>query len=66
VAVASQLIRRAAGMPVIVGVSAPGFATMRTLAGRLWTAATAGFFSTSRWSAARLARFDSRAANLAA
>jgi len=35
VAVTSQLIRRTAGMPVIVGVSAPGFATMRTLAGRL-------------------------------
>ena len=31
VAVTSQVIRRAAGMPVIVGVSAPGFAAMRTL-----------------------------------
>lgn len=31
VAVARQMIRRASGLPVIVGVSAPGFAAMRAL-----------------------------------
>ena len=40
-AVASQVIRRAK-MPVIVGVSAPGFAAMRTLARAALDAGAAG------------------------
>ncbi len=40
--VASRFIRRAAGLPVIVGVSAPGFAAMRTLARAAMEAGAAG------------------------
>jgi 4-hydroxy-tetrahydrodipicolinate synthase len=42
VAVAAQVIRRANGMPVIVGVSAPGFAAMRGLARAALDAGAAG------------------------
>ncbi len=41
-AVAFQVIRRAGSMPVIVGVSAPGFAAMRTLARAAMGAGAAG------------------------
>ena len=42
VAVATQVIRRAADMPVIVGVSSPGFAGMRSLARAAMDAGAAG------------------------
>ncbi|HEY2256022.1 MAG TPA: dihydrodipicolinate synthase family protein [Variovorax sp.] len=42
VAVATQMIRRAAGLPVIVGVSAPGFAAMRALAHDVMAQGAAG------------------------
>jgi 4-hydroxy-tetrahydrodipicolinate synthase len=42
VAVARRFIRRAATLPVIVGVSAPGFAAMRALAQEAMTAGAAG------------------------
>src|SRR6185295_8488113 len=42
VAIAAQVIRRANGMPVIVGVSAPGFAAMRGLARAAMEAGAAG------------------------
>ena len=41
-AVATRFIRRAAGLPVVVGVSAPGFAAMRTLARAAMQAGAAG------------------------
>ena len=41
-AVASRVVRRAGAMPVIVGVSAPGFAAMRTLARSTMEAGAAG------------------------
>ncbi len=41
-AVATRFIRRAAGLPVVVGVSAPGFAAMRTLARAAMAAGAAG------------------------
>ena len=41
-AVATRFIRRAASLPVIVGVSAPGFAAMRTLARAAMQAGAAG------------------------
>ena len=41
-AVAKRFIRRAAGLPVVVGVSAPGFAAMRTLARAAMEAGAAG------------------------
>ncbi|MDX2201291.1 MAG: dihydrodipicolinate synthase family protein [Hyphomicrobiaceae bacterium] len=37
-----RVVRRAAGLPVIVGVSAPGFASMRTLATAVMEAGAAG------------------------
>jgi 4-hydroxy-tetrahydrodipicolinate synthase len=40
-AIASQIIRRA-GVPVVVGVTAPGFAAMRTLAHEVMSAGAAG------------------------
>ncbi len=40
--VASRMIRRAKGIPVIVGVSAPGFAAMRSLAHATMAAGAAG------------------------
>jgi 4-hydroxy-tetrahydrodipicolinate synthase len=40
--IASRFIRRAAGLPVIVGVSAPGFAAMRGLARAAMEAGAAG------------------------
>jgi 4-hydroxy-tetrahydrodipicolinate synthase len=40
--VATRVIRRAAGLPVIVGVSAPGFAAMRALARSSMDAGAAG------------------------
>ncbi len=42
VAVASQMIRRASKLPVIVGVSAPGFAAMRALTREVMDAGAAG------------------------
>lgn len=42
VAVARQMIRRAPGLPVIVGVSAPGFAPMRELTHEVMAAGAAG------------------------
>src|SRR4051812_18923824 len=42
VAVATQVIRRAGDMPVIVGVSSPGFAGMRSLARAAMDAGAAG------------------------
>jgi 4-hydroxy-tetrahydrodipicolinate synthase len=42
VAVATRFIRRAAQLPVIVGVSAPGFAAMRALAQEAMAAGAAG------------------------
>jgi 4-hydroxy-tetrahydrodipicolinate synthase len=42
VAVASRMIRRAAGLPVIVGVSAPGLAAMRALTREVMDAGAAG------------------------
>ena len=42
VAVARRMIRRAAQLPVVVGVSAPGFAAMRALAHEVMTAGAAG------------------------
>ena len=41
-AVATRFIRRAAGLPVVVGVSAPGFAAMRTLAQAAMQSGAAG------------------------
>ena len=41
-AVATQVIRRAKGLPVIVGVSAPGFAAMTSLANSVMEAGAAG------------------------
>lgn len=40
--VATRMIRRAASLPVIVGVSAPGFASMRTLARQVMDRGAAG------------------------
>ncbi len=42
VAVASQVIRRASALPVVVGVSAPGFAAMRALTREVMDAGAAG------------------------
>jgi 4-hydroxy-tetrahydrodipicolinate synthase len=42
VAVAAQVIRRAGALPVVVGVSAPGFAAMRALARDVMNAGAAG------------------------
>lgn len=42
VAIAAQMIRRAQGLPVVVGVSAPGFAAMRALAGDVMERGAAG------------------------
>lgn len=42
VAVAARMIRRAPGLPVIVGVSAPGFAAMRELTHEVMSAGAAG------------------------
>ena len=42
VEVASRMIRRAAGLPVIVGVSAPGFAAMRALTREVMERGAAG------------------------
>jgi 4-hydroxy-tetrahydrodipicolinate synthase len=42
VAVARQMIRRAARLPVVVGVSAPGFAAMRALTREVMDAGAAG------------------------
>jgi 4-hydroxy-tetrahydrodipicolinate synthase len=42
VAVAAQVIRRAARVPVVVGVSAPGFAAMRALTREVMDAGAAG------------------------
>lgn len=42
VAVAKQMIRRANGLPVVVGVSAPGFAAMRQLTREVMEAGAAG------------------------
>ena len=42
VEVATRMIRRAAALPVIVGVSAPGFAAMRALTGEVMDAGAAG------------------------
>ena len=42
VAIAKQFIARASSIPVIVGVSAPGFAAMRALAGEVMAAGAAG------------------------
>ena len=42
VAVAARMIRRAAGLPVIAGVSAPGFAAMRALTREVMDAGAAG------------------------
>ena len=42
VAVAARMIRRAAGLPVVVGVSAPGFASMRALAREVMDHGAAG------------------------
>ncbi len=42
VAFSSLVIRRAAGLPVVVGVSAPGFAAMRTLSRAVMDAGAAG------------------------
>jgi 4-hydroxy-tetrahydrodipicolinate synthase len=42
VAIASQMIRRAGRLPVIVGVSAPGFAAMRALTREVMEAGAAG------------------------
>ena len=42
VAVAKQVIRRAASLPVVVGVSAPGFAAMRALTADVMDAGAAG------------------------
>jgi 4-hydroxy-tetrahydrodipicolinate synthase len=42
VAIASRMIRRAASLPVIVGVSAPGFAAMRALTREVMDAGAAG------------------------
>lgn len=42
VAVARQMIRRAAALPVVVGVSAPGFAAMRALTREVMAAGAAG------------------------
>ncbi len=41
-AVAGQMIRRAAGLPVVVGVSAPGFAAMRALTHEVMSMGAAG------------------------
>jgi len=41
-ALASRVIKRAAGKPIIVGVSAPGFAAMRTLARKVREMGAAG------------------------
>jgi 4-hydroxy-tetrahydrodipicolinate synthase len=41
-AVATRIIRRAAGLQVVVGVSAPGFAAMRTLTEGVMAAGAAG------------------------
>ena len=40
--VATRMIKRAAGAPIIVGVSAPGFAAMRSLARSVMDAGAAG------------------------
>src|SRR5262245_39514621 len=40
--VATRMVRRASGLPVIVGVSAPGFAAMRTLAREVMDRGAAG------------------------
>jgi 4-hydroxy-tetrahydrodipicolinate synthase len=42
IAVATQMIRRASGLPVIVGVSAPGFAAMRALTREVMERGAAG------------------------
>jgi 4-hydroxy-tetrahydrodipicolinate synthase len=42
VAVATRMIRRAAALPVVVGVSAPGFAAMRALTREVMDAGAAG------------------------
>jgi 4-hydroxy-tetrahydrodipicolinate synthase len=42
VGIASRMIRRAAALPVVVGVSAPGFAPMRELAHEVMAAGAAG------------------------
>jgi 4-hydroxy-tetrahydrodipicolinate synthase len=42
VAVASRVIKRASGLPIIVGVSAPGFAAMRALTIDVMSAGAAG------------------------
>jgi len=42
VAIASRMIRRAAAIPVVVGVSAPGFAAMRALTCEVMDAGAAG------------------------
>ena len=42
VTVAARMIRRAAGRPVIVGASAPGFAAMRALTAEVMSAGAAG------------------------
>ena len=42
VAIAGQMIRRASALPVVVGVSAPGFAAMRALALEVMDAGAAG------------------------
>ena len=42
VAIAAQVIRRAGKMPVVVGVSAPGFAAMRALSGEVMERGAAG------------------------
>lgn len=42
VAVAAQVIRRAGALPVVVGVSAPGFAAMRALTAEVMAAGAAG------------------------
>lgn len=42
VAVAARVIRRARGVPVVIGVSAPGFAAMRALTAEVMRAGAAG------------------------
>ena len=42
IAISRQVIRRAAGAPIVVGVSAPGFAAMRTLAREVMDLGAAG------------------------
>ena len=42
IAVASQFIRRAAGLPIVVGVSAPGFAAMNSVTKAVMDAGAAG------------------------